>query len=301
MKNKNLGLIYVLLAYVLWGALPLYWRMLGHVPATTVLTHRVFWSILFLGASLAFQKRLRTTFSEMRDKRVFLTRSLAALLVSINWLTYVWAMGHGLFIESGLGYYIAPLSSLVLAAVILREKLLKLQWFAVGIVVSGVALKVLFSGIIPWVALLLAISWSLYGTIKKASPADPVSSLFQEVLVAFPLIAALIIIVNPTALFTSYGTLTNFLLVLSGPITAVPILMLVYGLRYVPLSATAFVQFLTPCINLLVAAYMGQELLSSDYYAFGVIMLGIMVYLASFSGISFSIPWFRKRTLNVAT
>ncbi len=281
LKKDHSGIVCVLSAYALWGILPLYWKLLAAVPAQVILAQRTLWSVVFLGLVLLMQKRTRATLSELRQGRVVGMRALAALFVTGNWLTYVWAMGHGYIVEAGLGYFICPLFSVALAAIVLGERLSGSQSIGVATVSLGVLLKIFYSGTVPWVALLLAGTWALYSMVKKAAPAEPVESLFQEVLLAFPLIAVAIVAQDPQLLFHSYGYFHNALLVLSGPITAIPILLLVHGLRHLPLRHTALIQFLTPTLNVVVAFLAGETFGRGDLYCFILIWLGIGFYLGA--------------------
>jgi chloramphenicol-sensitive protein RarD len=279
MKKEMTSLLCVVGAYTLWGVLPVYWRLLAAVPAQVVLAQRMFWSIIFLAFVLLAQRRIRKESLQLLSPSVLRMRSLAAGFITANWLTYVWAMGNGKIVEAGLGYFISPLCSVALAAVLFRERLTPAQALGISVTAVGVLLKVLLTGAVPWIALLLGGSWALYNAVKKARPADPVSSLYQECLLAFPFVALAILCFSASSLLAPYGVYLGVLLLLSGPITAVPILMLVYGLRTVPLRHVALIQFLTPSLNMLMALLAGETLRAGDLFAFSVIWLGIALYL----------------------
>jgi chloramphenicol-sensitive protein RarD len=282
MKFFNSGLFNVIAAYFLWGVLPVYWSQLKEIPAEVSLTHRVFWSIVFLGAILYPQARLKTSLHEMVKKKIFIARAIAALFVAINWLTYVWAMGNGYIQESGLGYFISPLLSVALAALVFKEKLTTTQIYGIALVSSGVLLKILVAEELPWIAIILALSWSIYCTLRKAQASEPINSLFQEVILIMPVLMLLFLVMHTDKLFQWHGLWSMFLLVLSGPITALPILMLVKGLKTVRMSSVAIIQFLTPTLNLVVAILTGESFQLNDLYSYLPIWLGVLVFLGVF-------------------
>ena len=283
MKHLNSGLYYVVGAYSLWGVLPLYWKELQTVPATVTLTHRVFWSLVFLSIVLWYQGNLKASFQSLLNRKLFFSRCTAAILVAINWLTYVWAMGHGYVAESGLGYFICPLLIVFIAAFVFREKLNIPQTLGMVLVGTGVAVKIVCVGHLPWVAIVLALSWALYCTIRKIQNSEPLSSLLQEVIIILPLLIVALCINDYSSLFKWYGYREMIFLILSGPVTAIPILMLVMGLKTIELRNVAIVQFLTPTLNVLVSQFLGEAFLLQDLYAYLPIWAGVLIFSGAFN------------------
>jgi len=277
------GLFLVVAAYFIWGVLPVYWIQLSDVPAEVTLVHRVFWSSVFLTLILLLQGRFKGSFTELRYRKNLSARFIAALLVVINWLTYVWAMGNGYVEESGLGYFLCPLLSVAFAAVVFKENLTMGQRVGLALVSVGVAIKIFNSAGLPWVALSLAISWAMYCTLRKAQGTEPVKSLFQEVIIILPLLLLAMLFLRPDGLFQWYGAKNLILLVLSGPITAIPILMLVKGFKTVRLSSVAVIQFLTPTLNLVVAICLGENFGLREVYVYIPIWLGVLVFAGVFN------------------
>lgn len=200
-------------------------------------------------------------------------------LICSNWLIYVWAMGNGRIIESGLGYFICPMMTVAFGAILLGEWLSRRQTVALGVVLAGVMLKVCAVEQFPWVALGLAGSFALYMTARKAYATDPLCSLFQEVALALPVVLAVVYYWNRSHHWFGHGLLEDFLLVLAGPITALPLLCLVSGLKHVPLQAAAISQYIAPTLTVVMGLLAGENLMPVDAVALPVIWLGIGLYL----------------------
>jgi chloramphenicol-sensitive protein RarD len=223
----NKGTWHAVGAYALWGLLPVYWKWLHHVPATQVLCHRIFWSFLTLFVIILFLRQWNAFRLALANPRVLCAYTAAAILISINWLTYIWAVGAGFIIETSLGYFINPLLSVLLGVVIFRERLRPWQWISIILAAAGVVYLTIAHGSLPWIALTLAATFGLYGLVKKIAPLGSLYGLTLETGVL--LLPAFIFLIcsdraGNGAIF-HVGAITDALLMGAGVITAVPLLL----------------------------------------------------------------------------
>lgn len=280
-------------AYVLWGLTPIFWNLVA-TDAASLLLHRIVWSvpILFLIVTTRHQwSTFRKGYSTWRPRVVTVA---AAVLLTINWGTYVWAVTSGHIVEASLGYFINPLVSVALGVVVLHERLSALQWGAVGIATIGVSSMGILAGVPPWISLILAFSFGLYGLLKKHDVTPPpVVSLFGETLVLLvPALIVLVFVAVPTgATFgTSPGTTAFF--VSAGLVTVVPLLLFGAAAKRIPLSTLGFLQYIAPTLQLVVGVIVFRETIS------GAEMLGFVAVwsaLAMFSYDRIQKPEFRSR------
>lgn len=279
-KNKN-GWSLVLLAYTAWGLLPGYWKLFASVSPLEVLAHRIIWSALFLGALLAYQGKLQTSFALFKDLKTMKALCVSTLFIVLNWLMYVWALGRGYFLESGLGYYLCPLLTLALGRFVLKEKLSALQTRAVCIVSLGVAVKILTTGHLPFIALSLATTFAVYTLIRKIAAVEPMQGLFIETLLSLvPAVAYLSYALwRGDASFLHRGVGVDLLLCSTGIITALPLLWLVTGAPSTPLQLIAIIQFLSPTLMVLTGVLAGDALKFTELPGYLLIWGGIAVYL----------------------
>jgi len=247
----NRGHFYAIAAYGLWGLLPIYWQQLSHVPATQVVAHRIVWSCLVLIPIIYFSRKTGIVLKAAKNPRVVFRQLIAALLICANWLGFVWAVTHGRMVESSLGYFINPLFSVVLAVVLLGERLRRIQWIAILIAAVGIGWIGWQYGNIPWIALLLASSFCLYGFVKKTTLLDPVTSLSIETWLLF--IPALGFIVweqvHGRGGFLTHGTATDSIIVFSGVATTIPLLCFAAGAQKISLVTIGLLQYLGPTIQ----------------------------------------------------
>ncbi|MDX9886428.1 EamA family transporter RarD [Thauera sp.] len=274
-----------LFAFIVWGLAPLYFRALGNVPPFEIVAHRVLWSALLLAGLLAFVpftggfERVRAVWQQ---PRLLALLALTSLLTSSNWLVFIWSIDAGRLLEASLGYFINPLVSVALGAIFLGERLRPLQAVAVAVACAGVGWRVWQLGSPPWIPLFLAGTFGLYGLLRKRAPVDAVSGLFVETLLVAPL--ALIwlgwLYQHGTLSFGS-GQLTDWLLPLTGVITAVPLMMFAVGARRLPLATVGFLQYIAPSLNFLVAVLLFREPFdTTQLVGFGLIWLALAVYSA---------------------
>jgi chloramphenicol-sensitive protein RarD len=260
----NRGVIYGASAYVTWGVIPIFWKFLeqvGDVGAAEIVVHRIVWTLLFALAALGAWQRLPKLWSALRNPKTLLALTASALLIAANWGIFIWAVTADRIIDTSLGYYINPLVSFVLGVVWLGERLTKVQLIAVGLAVLGVINQTVAVGYLPWVSLALAISFGIYGLIRKTVPVESLEGLTVEALVLAPLSLGYILVLasRGDGAFLHQNLGLDLLLVLCGPLTAIPLLLFAAGARLVRLSTMGFLQYLAPSISLLIAVFLYDE------------------------------------------
>lgn len=255
------GVIYGASAYVTWGIIPIFWKLLDHVGAVEIVVHRIVWTLVFALAALAAWERLPRLWEALRQPRTVLALTASALLIAVNWGLFIWAVTQDRIIDTSLGYYINPLVSFVLGVVWLGERLTKIQIAAVALAVLGVLNQTVALGYLPWISLVLAVSFGIYGLIRKTVPVESLEGLTVEALLLAPLSLAYIVymVVSGTGAFFHTSLSTDLLLVFAGPLTAIPLLLFAAGARLVRLSTMGFLQYLAPSISLLIAVFLYNE------------------------------------------
>jgi chloramphenicol-sensitive protein RarD len=275
------GLFAAIAAFATWGLLPLYLHLLAAVPVMQIMTQRVAWCCVFVFAWLMVRGELRHVRTAMADPQRLLRLLLSALLITVNWLTYVWAVGNHHVVESSLGYFINPLVSVLLGVLFLSERLNPRQWTSVGLAALGVAWLTWQVGHLPWIALTLAISFGLYGFVRKQVAVDAVAGLAIETLLILPFALAWLGFEawRGASVFGHTGLATDGLLIASGLVTAVPLVLFAFGVRRVPLSTIGLLQYFAPSLQLLTALFVFDEPFSqAQAIGFGLIWLGLAVY-----------------------
>jgi chloramphenicol-sensitive protein RarD len=254
------GIISAAAAYLLWGVFPVYFKALQVVPATQILGHRIAWSFIFVMLILLVTRQFKA-WRALLNRRVLLIYTLAAVLLAVNWLMYVWAVNSGFVVEASLGYFINPLVSVLLGVILLREKLRPLQWVPVGLAAAGVLYLTFTLGTPPWIALTLALSFGSYGVVKKMAPLDSLFGLSLETSILF--IPALVFLVfnelQGTGSFGHAGSWVSSLLAFTGVISAIPLLLFATGLRSAPLSTIGLLQYITPTMQFLLGVLLFGE------------------------------------------
>jgi chloramphenicol-sensitive protein RarD len=254
------GILYALGAYLIWGLFPFYWKILGVVPALQVLGHRIFWSFITLIIILILTRQWKIIRAAL-NRRVLIIYSVAAVLIAINWLTYVWAVGAGFIIETSLGYFINPLLSVLLGVVFLRERLRPLQWLPIGLATIGVLYLTFAYGSLPWVALTLAISFGFYGLVKKNAPLDSLPGLTLETgLLIVPAVGFLLYSeFSKTGVFLHTTLLLDLMLVGAGLVTSIPLLLFASATHRIPLTTIGVLQYVNPTIQFLLGTLVYKE------------------------------------------
>ena len=269
-------------AYLIWGLLPLYWPLLEPASALEILAHRIAWSLLVVLAILLVRNRWGFLRPLLRDRRATLALTGAALLIGVNWLTYIWAVNAGHVVETSLGYFINPIVSVLLGVTLLGERLRPLQWGAVGIGAVAVVVLTVAYGRLPWIALTLALTFGIYGLVKKQVGARvaAVESLAVETVVLFlPAVAVLgWMELSGRAEFGHAGTGHALLLAAAGPITVVPLLFFAGAARRIPLSVLGLLQYLAPVLQFLIGVTIRHEAMpASRWVGFGLVWTALLV------------------------
>jgi chloramphenicol-sensitive protein RarD len=256
----NRGLWYGAAAYTIWGTFPLYWRLLRHVPSLEVLAHRIVWSSVALGVIVLARRAgaLRTV-----TRPVLGQYAIAAVLIAINWLTYIYGVSQEQVVEVSLGYFITPLINVLLGTVVLRERLRPLQWAAVGLAAAGVGYLTYQHGSVPWIAVAIAVSFGGYGLVKKTATLPSLEGLTLETIVLLaPAVAYLL--VGASGAFRPEDPVTGALLIGGGLVTIGPLLLFASAVRQVPLTVIGMIQYLSPTISFLLGVFVLGEPFSSD-------------------------------------
>ncbi len=268
-------------AFALWGASPLYWKALEDVSPLEIVAHRVFWSALLLLGTGALTGRLGETFDALRDRRLRGTFALTTLLLTGNWIIYIWAVNHGFILQGSLGYYINPLVNVVLGVIFLRERLRRAQIIAVAIAVLAVLLRTLSLGEPPWIALFLGITFGFYGLLRKTAAAGALVGLTVETLLLAPACLAFLaaLELRGTAAFLHGGPARDLWLVGTGAFTTIPLLLFVVGARRITLATLGLMQYLAPSGMFLLAVLHYREPFSpSQGFAFVLIWTALALY-----------------------
>jgi chloramphenicol-sensitive protein RarD len=275
------GVWYAVGAYFLWGLFPIYWKWLEQVPATQLLSHRIIWSFLFLFLIVLWLRQGSAFRAAISSPRVLLIYSCAAILLAINWLTYVWAVNAGFIVETSLGYFINPLLSMLLGVVILRERLRLWQWISVGLAAIGVVYLTVAYGSLPWIGLILAFSFGLYGFIKKTAPLGSLHGVTLETGILF-LPAVLFLVFTEatgTGAFLHSSPISNLLMVGAGVITAVPLLMFAAASQRIPLSLVGVLQYIAPTMYFLIGVLIyGEPLTVERLIGFVIIWAALAIF-----------------------
>lgn len=260
------GILSATLAFLCWGLFPLYFHAIGEVPPVQILAHRMLWSLLFLVIVLLVRRQW-AWLAVVRQPRVFFSFVASASLLSINWLIYIWAVNNGHVIEGSLGYFINPLVNIMFGYVLLKERLRRAQWLAIGVAALGVAWLTWQAGTVPWIALALAASFGGYGLLRKTAALGALEGLSFETMVLFPLAAGYVIWLTAhgeNAFINTPSDTTRLLLIAAGPITAIPLLLFASGARRIPLSVLGLLQYLSPTLQFLLGVWLFQEAFSLD-------------------------------------
>ncbi|MDE2120170.1 MAG: EamA family transporter RarD [Betaproteobacteria bacterium] len=278
----NPGVAYALGAYVVWGLFPLYFKLLEHVPATQILAHRMVWSAVLVLAMLLVLRRWSWV-RRLREHPGLVARfGASALLLSCNWLTYIWSVTHGHVVDASLGYYINPLMNVALGTLLLREQLRPAQWLAVAVAAAGVAWMALGIGHLPWPALVLAVTFSGYSLMRKVAPLGSLEGLATETVLQLPLALVYLAWTSHAGdnAFSLGGWDLKLLLMASGPVTAIPLLMFAAGARRITFSLLGILQYLTPTLLLVLGLLLYREPFDAHKaIGFALVWCGIAVFV----------------------
>lgn len=289
-QGANRGLVYGILAFGLWGFGPIYFKAVAAVLPTEVLAHRVLWSVLFLVLVITVRGQWRACGALLRDGSRLVWLLLTALLIAVNWLTFIWAVTNNLIIQSSLGYFINPLFSVFLAMVFLGERLRPLQWLALFLAGVGVINEIVNVGYLPWVALVLAGTFGFYGLLRKRVAVDPIQGLAIEtvLLLPFALIYLGWLLGAGELSFWSKGWTLDLLLLSAGVVTALPLVLFAAAANLLNLSVVGLLQYIAPSITFLLAVFLYDE-------PFSLSQLGTFVFIWIALAIFTAEGWVKQR------
>lgn len=260
-----MGAIHAGFSYVIWGLLPIYWKLIESVNPKEILANRIFWSFIFMLFILLITKKwelfLQTFKGFAQNKKQMFALILASCLITINWFTYIWAVNSGHMVEASLGYYINPLVSILLGMAVLNEKLTNYQYISFGLAAIGVLIISISYGQFPWVAIVLALSFGLYSLAKKLINVDSSVGLALETLVVTPIAAVYMffLLIHGSSAFLTASLWTDFLLMGAGAATAIPLLYFAKGAQKIPLSLLGFIQYISPTLTLILGIFVYHE------------------------------------------
>lgn len=270
-KEHAIGVWYSIIAYVVWGVLPIYWKLVDSVPPDQILAHRIIWSLVFMAIILifinkwkVFLKDVKTIFS---NKKLLTAILLSSITISINWFIYIWSVNTDRVVEASLGYYINPLISVLLGIIVLKEKLSFWQLVSFCLAAIGVANLTFQHGSIPWAAITLAVSFGFYGLFKKKVNLGSLTGLAVETLMIAPIAIFYLLFthISKNGAFSLAAPSVSALLIGAGIATAVPLLLFASGARRIPLSMVGFLQYIAPTIQLLLGIFLFHEPFTSDH------------------------------------
>ena len=288
MENYKQGIFFGLAAYVLWGILPVYWKVLEIVSPFEILSSRFMWSCVFVFLLIIFQKKWPLFTKEVKhvfsNVKTGAAMAAAGITISFNWGTFIWAVNNGHIVETSMGYYINPLVSILFAVVFLRERLDKMQLAAITCAFIGVASMVYSFGKIPWVSLTLAFTFALYGLLKKILPVSALTSIMLETLLITPL--ALVyeysLWQQGVSFYASGNLQVIMMLTGAGVVTAIPLLLFTAGARLLPLKIIGFLQYISPTLTLLIGVFVYNEAFTASHLlAFGWIWAALLLFIVS--------------------
>lgn len=267
-------------AYGLWGLLPLFFRLLHHVDPVEIVTQRILWSLLLILAILAARKGIMPFIAALRDRRLVLPLAGSAIMIGINWLTYVWAVNEGHIVAASLGYFLNPLVNVVLGVLVLKEKLRRPQILAIAVASVGVAILAASALTTLWISLSLAFSFAFYGLLRKLTPVAPMTGLGVETALLTPLAIAYLLweLSHGGTGFGQDGP-TTALLIISGAVTTVPLVLFAMAAQRLPMSTLGLMQYLAPTLQFLSGVLLfGEKLSGGQMASFGLIWVGLILF-----------------------
>ena len=281
-ENQKKGILLGFVAYVLWGIIPLYWKLLTGVGSIDILCYRIIWSFVFMLLYIFFTKKWSLFLMEiqlvLKDKKKLIAISCASILISINWFTFIYSVSHGHVTQASLGYYMNPLVNVLLATFVLKEKLSRFGILACLSAFTGVILLTIQTGEVPYASLVMAFSFSIYGLIKKRIAISSYTGLTIETFIILP-IALIYLFFFSKQGFMTYSTNTNFLLMGAGIVTAIPLLLFAEAAKKTSYIILGFIQYVNPTIMLLFAIFLFHEPYSQEQlFSFGFIWAGIAIF-----------------------
>lgn len=280
---RKRGPLLVLVCYIMWGLLPIFWKLLGSVDSFCVLAYRIVWAVGFSAAALAVRGGFSGVRTVLGDRRELGRLALAGIFICVNWGAYIWAVNSGHMLDASLAYYMNPILSILLGTVVFRERLTRMQWVAVGIALAGLVIAVIRYRQFPWLALVIGGSFAVYGAVKKTVSADALTASFTETMIlALP--ALLLILWKEGQGSGAAGVLHGWqwlLLPAAGVMTTVPLLFFSTGIKHTPMTLNGILMYVNPTIQLLLSILYGEAFTTTHAILFGFVWTGLVLYLAS--------------------
>jgi chloramphenicol-sensitive protein RarD len=281
-SQTRTGLSYALLVHLVWGALPLFWKLLAHVPAAEQLLHRVVWGALMLLVMVLARKRLPQVREALANRRSRRALAVAAAVLGVNWFVFLYAIETDRVLQASLGYFLNPIVSVLLGMIVLGERLRRLQWAAVACAAAGVFVLFWRAGELPWIGLVLALAFGFYGLLRKTTPVDPLTgNMVENGMLAIPCVLAMVWLElgRGGGQMINGSATTALLLLAAGPVTAVPMLWFTAAARRLSMFALGFMQYLTPTAHFLLAVFVfGEVFTPAHAVAFAAIWAGVGLF-----------------------
>ena len=261
LSETHLGVIYALAAYLIWGFVPLYFKYLAFIPVYEMISHRVIWSVLFIALILTLTGGWPRFFKLLKSPKTLAVLAVSTLLISTNWLVFIWAINNEHMLDASLGYFINPLINVVLGLLFLNESLSRIKWIAILLALIGVVIQVIELGVLPWVSLVLPLSFAFYGLVRKKIKVEALTGLFIETLLVLPLALFYLYFIadSDTANMLNNNYSLNAWLMFAGVATALPLIFFAQAALRLPLSTLGFFQYLAPSLLFIFAVVIYNE------------------------------------------
>jgi chloramphenicol-sensitive protein RarD len=281
MSSSRNGVYFAASAYLIWGLFPIYFKLVRAAPPAEILAHRIVWSVVFLVGVLMALRQWTWLSKALRQPKVLGIFAASAVLLALNWLTYIWAVNNDRVVDSSLGYFITPLVSILLGQMLLHERLRQMQWVAVGLAVAGVVWLTVDARQLPWIGIVLALTFGSYGLLRKVASLGALEGLALETFILLP--AAMgygaFLVQTDASAFVRGDVSLQLLLLASGPITAIPLLMFAAGARRIKLATLGFLQYIAPSLQFMVGTLLyGESMSTSRLAGFAIIWIALIVY-----------------------
>lgn len=279
--KQHLGILYAFFAFLTWGLFPIFWKQLDSVSAIEIMAHRIFWSFVFAAIFVIISGKGKELKAVFKNRKLLMAAMLSSIFISTNWFIFIWAVNADHILETSLGYYINPLFMIFLGMIVLRERLNFWQLLALLFALIGVVVSTVQVGQIPWIALSLALSFSLYGLSKKLTKFEVSIGLFMETLFVMPiaLFYILYLYFQGNGSFLTVSTSLDILFILSGIVTLLPLLWFAYATKYANLTTVGFIQYVTPTISLIIGVMLYNERFTTAHaISFGFIWFALLLY-----------------------
>jgi len=277
---KNIGIIYALMAYLIWGLAPIFWRQIDNIASSEIVAHRMVWSAVFVVLLIFLMGQWRQFSTLLKQRKTLVWLFFASLLISVNWGVYIWAVNAGHIVEASMGYFINPLLNVLMGVFLFKEQMRPPQWIAIILAAIGVAYLIFAHGDVPYIALFLALSFSIYGAMKKTIDVPATHGMAVETgLMVVPAIAFLVYLQSQSTLAFGDSSIDDIFLILGGVFTLTPLLLFAAAAKRISMTALGMTQYLGPTLQLMLGVWVYNEAFGSDrQIAFGFIWLGLVFY-----------------------